>query len=64
MDAWLGEHPKNVAVVHCKAGKARTGVIICAYLIYKAGELQVCDAAPLDSSEDLVTMTGPAIICR
>jgi len=34
VDEWLTQDEKNIAVIHCKAGKGRTGLMISAWMLY------------------------------
>lgn len=36
VDTYLAQHPSNVVGIHCKAGKGRTGLMICCYLMHSA----------------------------
>ncbi|XP_041981785.1 phosphatidylinositol 3,4,5-trisphosphate 3-phosphatase and dual-specificity protein phosphatase PTEN isoform X2 [Aricia agestis] len=41
---WLSQDARNIAVVHCKAGKGRTGTMVCCYLLY-SGQKATADEA-------------------
>ena len=34
VDDWMHKDPENVVVIHCKAGKGRTGVTIATYILH------------------------------
>uniref|UniRef100_A0A0K8VSX9 Phosphatidylinositol 3,4,5-trisphosphate 3-phosphatase and dual-specificity protein phosphatase PTEN n=1 Tax=Bactrocera latifrons TaxID=174628 RepID=A0A0K8VSX9_BACLA len=44
VDEWLKADKKNVAAVHCKAGKGRTGTMICCYMLYSGRQKTAEDA--------------------
>ncbi|XP_065567548.1 phosphatidylinositol 3,4,5-trisphosphate 3-phosphatase and dual-specificity protein phosphatase PTEN-like [Artemia franciscana] len=51
VDEWLRSNPENVAAVHCKAGKGRTGLMISCYLLFSG----ICKTA-----EDAMEFYGKA----
>ena len=52
INAWLQKDERNVCAIHCKAGKGRTGTVICAYLAYA------------DQFEDIADVINYYGVCR
>jgi len=48
LNEWLDKNEDNVGIVHCKAGKGRTGLMICAFLAYRYGNKGVDSQKALD----------------
>ena len=44
---FMAKDPKNVIAVHCKAGKGRTGLVLCAYLLFTEACLRASDAVKM-----------------
>jgi phosphatidylinositol-3,4,5-trisphosphate 3-phosphatase/dual-specificity protein phosphatase PTEN len=48
---WLQRDPKNIAVVHCKAGKGRTGTMIAALLLHCGYALSATQSLSIYAAE-------------
>ena len=51
VEEYLAEHPDNVVGIHCKAGKGRTGLMICTYLLHTGLCTTAADALQLFARE-------------
>ncbi|KAF8077300.1 hypothetical protein N665_1048s0006 [Sinapis alba] len=57
--SWLSLDPKNIAVVHCMAGKGRTGLMVSAYLVY--GGMSAEEALEMYASRRTTNNNGVSI---
>lgn len=52
VDEWLSKDPENVVVVHCKAGKGRSGLLISVYLLHTGSAKSADDALKVGAADE------------
>lgn len=63
-EQWLLADPRNTVVVHCKAGKGRTGIMICALLMYMVCVSAHCLASTCPPGSLRGTGRGVTLVCQ
>jgi phosphatidylinositol-3,4,5-trisphosphate 3-phosphatase/dual-specificity protein phosphatase PTEN len=58
MTDWLKKDPENVIVIHCKAGKGRTGLMTCCCLMYAGFKPQAEEAMDFYAVERTYDLKG------
>eukprot|EP00040_Diaphanoeca_grandis_P017044 m.88434 g.88434 ORF g.88434 m.88434 type:complete len:781 (-) comp26197_c0_seq1:52-2394(-) len=58
---WLSRHPDNIAAIHCKAGKGRTGLMISSYLLHDGYARTAEDALKIYGSQRCEDSQGVTI---
>lgn len=61
MERWLDEDGANVAVVHCKAGKGRTGLVVSAHLLHAGYQPTSSDSLHHFDTERTTNVKGVTI---
>ena len=63
VDEWLSKDSENVVVVHCKAGKGRSGLLISVYLLHTGSSESADDALKVGAArEDMLYPNEPALL--
>lgn len=52
VDEWLSKNSENVVVVHCKAGKGRSGLLISVYLLHTGSAKSANDALKVGAARE------------
>lgn len=58
---WLSQHPQNLAAVHCKAGKGRTGLMIACYMVFSGLYPKAADSLKYYAQQRTFNASGVTI---
>ena len=61
IEEWLSQDEENVVAIHCKAGKGRTGLAICCYLIWSGKCSNYMDALQFFADKRVMDGKGVTI---